>query len=122
MQLLNLRRNIKFLREERRMTQGELGERLGKTYSTVARWEAGTSSPQVNTVLKMAELFDVDIEDLLNYDLSDPESNRGLTDEEVKFIDLFRELSEEGKEKAWEQLEFFASKYSKKSHTDEMVG
>ena len=57
--------NIKQLREQRDMTQEELANRLGVKYPAVSKWERGMAYPSMNTVIKMAELFQVSMDVVL---------------------------------------------------------
>ena len=57
--------NIKPLREQRGMTQEELANRLGVKYPAVSKWERGMAYPSMNTVIKMAELFQVSMDVVL---------------------------------------------------------
>ena len=57
--------NIKQLREQRGMTQEELAKRLGVKYPAVSKWERGMAYPSMNTVIKMAELFQVSMDVVL---------------------------------------------------------
>lgn len=57
--------NIKQLREQRGMTQEDLAKRLGVKYPAVSKWERGMAYPSMNTVIKMAELFQVSMDVVL---------------------------------------------------------
>ena len=57
--------NIKQLREQRGMTQEELANRLGVKSPAVSKWERGMAYPSMNTVIKMAELFQVSMDVVL---------------------------------------------------------
>ena len=57
--------NIKQLREQRDMTQEELAKRLGVKPPAVSKWERGMAYPSMNTVIKMAELFQVSMDVVL---------------------------------------------------------
>lgn len=53
--------NLKVLRQERGWSQQTLADQLGVTGHTVMRWEAGTNSPQLKDVRKLAAFFDVSV-------------------------------------------------------------
>lgn len=61
-------RNIKLLRRIYELSQEKLAEKIGVSRQTVAKWESGSSLPDVLVCAKLAELFDLSIEDLLNLD------------------------------------------------------
>lgn len=47
------------------MTQAEMAERLGVTNKAVSKWETGKSKPTTNTLRKMATLFGLSVDELL---------------------------------------------------------
>ncbi len=51
-----------YMRKKNRMTQTELGEKLGVSYMTVRRWETGKSKPKLDEMNKLAEIFGTTIE------------------------------------------------------------
>ena len=62
--MVNIGKNIKRLRQERRITQMELAESLAVTYQAVSKWERCVNSPDIVLIPKIAELFDVSIDEL----------------------------------------------------------
>ena len=57
---------VKRLRLSRKITQEEFAEKVGVTWSTVARWETGEVEPDVKYLPKFAEILGVSEEELLN--------------------------------------------------------
>lgn len=57
-----INRRVKALRTEYELTQEELASKLGLKKSAVSGWETGTRTPEVDTLLKMCELFNVRIQ------------------------------------------------------------
>ena len=57
--------SIKKLREERGMTQDELAEKLNVTRQAVSNWETGKTQPDIETLTRMAEIFDVSVERII---------------------------------------------------------
>lgn len=55
------------LRCKSSLSQAELAGKLGVTNKAVSKWETGKSKPTTNTLRKMAVLFGVSIEELLNF-------------------------------------------------------
>ena len=64
------------LRKEHKLTQAELGEKLGVTNKTVSRWETGTYMPPVEMLEELSRLYGLTINEIL--------SGRKLTAEEFK--------------------------------------
>ena len=62
--MVNVGKNIKRLRQERRITQMELAESLAVTYQAVSKWERCVNSPDIELIPRIAKLFDVSIDEL----------------------------------------------------------
>ncbi len=62
---------IKLYRENKNMTQNEVAETLGVKAATISKYEAGTLEPNIESLKKLAELFDVSIDELLKEDKFD---------------------------------------------------
>lgn len=67
-----LEKRLRQLRKENKMTQSELASLLGITQQAVGRWEGGLSSPDPDTLLRLAEVFGVSVDNLLGRDLPTP--------------------------------------------------
>lgn len=57
---------IRMYREKNGMTQEKLGEMLGVTRVAVTQWERGENVPRPGTLLKLSQIFNCSIEDLLH--------------------------------------------------------
>lgn len=55
---------IRELREEFQMTQKELAEKLSSAQRNVSNWENGVNEPDLDTVVKLCEIFHVGLEEL----------------------------------------------------------
>lgn len=68
-----LAKNIRFLRKKHDWSQDYIADKLGyKSYTTIQKWEMGTSEPPLRKLKELATLFNVDINDLANKDFSAP--------------------------------------------------
>ena len=62
--------NLRYLRRSNKMSQDELAEKLGyKSFTTVQKWEDGSAFPRVRTLNRIADIFEVDVEHLLNVNI-----------------------------------------------------
>ena len=52
-------------RESRNMTQKEIAEALGVEAATVSKYESGLLEPKIDSLKKLAEIFDVTVDELL---------------------------------------------------------
>ena len=59
---------IKKSREEKKITQVEVAEVLGVKPSTISKYENGTLEPNIESLKKLAELFETSVDELLRED------------------------------------------------------
>lgn len=60
--------NLQFYRKQKNMTQEQLAEQLEVSRQTVSKWEAGTSYPEMDKVLRLCDEFSCDMDTLLRKD------------------------------------------------------
>ncbi len=53
------------LRQEAKLSQSELAIKVGVTNKSVSKWENGASKPSTNVLRKLADVFEISVEDLL---------------------------------------------------------
>ena len=87
-----LHEQIKKLREARRMTQVELGKRLGVTKASVCNWENDNAQPSVEMLVHLASFFSVTTDYLLGFEPGEYLDVTGLPDEVVAHL---REIVED---------------------------
>ena len=54
-----IRLNIIRKRKDNLWTQKDLADRVGLKKNTIASWEQGLSTPDIDTIVKLMELFDM---------------------------------------------------------------
>ncbi|MCM1326928.1 MAG: helix-turn-helix domain-containing protein [Bacteroidales bacterium] len=75
-----LSKNIRYLRKKNEWSQDYIAEKLGyKSYTTIQKWEMGTSEPPLKKTRELADLFNVDIDDLTNRDLELPNTSKNVS-------------------------------------------
>lgn len=62
---MNLGENIYHLRTEKNMSQGDLADALEVSRQSVSKWENNSAVPELEKLVKMAELFGVTIDELV---------------------------------------------------------
>ena len=65
--------NLIHLRKVQNLTQEEVAEKLGVSRQAVAKWECGETVPDIEKCRLLAELFDVSLDSLVNYEPSGSE-------------------------------------------------
>lgn len=64
---MKIAENIKFYRKQMGLTQGELAEKLCGKKSLVSNYENGYSTPDIATLCKLADIFDVTLDELVEW-------------------------------------------------------
>ncbi|MBQ7196253.1 MAG: helix-turn-helix domain-containing protein [Synergistaceae bacterium] len=77
---------LRRLREEKGLSQKQLGEKLFVTHSTVARWESASRLPDATMIVRLANLFGVDINSLFQLAAQSEESPNVIIVDDSKII------------------------------------
>jgi transcriptional regulator with XRE-family HTH domain len=62
---MSLAENLQYLRAREGVTQEQLAERLDVSRQSVSKWESAASYPEMDTLLKLCDMFQVDMDTLL---------------------------------------------------------
>ena len=57
--------NLQFIRSRAGITQEQLAEQLEVSRQTISKWESGTSFPEMDTLLRICDLYDTNLDTLL---------------------------------------------------------
>ena len=57
------------------MTQLELADKMGVTDKAVSKWERDLSIPDMNSITRLAEIFEVSVDELMQNKVEDKENN-----------------------------------------------
>ena len=82
---MNLGETISKLRKQKNMTQSELAQKLNVTDKAVSKWERNVSCPDVYTITKIAEIFNVSVDELM----SAQKSSQKKLESKQKVLDIF---------------------------------
>ena len=69
---------LKELRKEKELTQEQLAETLNVSRRTVSRWETGSNMPDLDLLMEMADLYQVELRELLNGERKNEPMNKEL--------------------------------------------
>ena len=64
---IKIAENIRFYRKQLGLTQGELAAHLNGKKSLISNYENGYSTPDIATLCKLAKLFDISLDELVEY-------------------------------------------------------
>ena len=56
---------LKKLRNENKLSQEQLAEKLGVSRQSISKWEQGTSTPDIDNFVKLSELYSVSVDSML---------------------------------------------------------
>ena len=106
--------NLKKLRVKKNITQIKLSTDLGVSQELISRYEQGSSFPQPNMLIKLANYFNCSVDYLLGLtDVTTSYKFLNLTNEEKESIELlskYKSLKEEDRKLVDKFLEFLSNK------------
>lgn len=93
--------NLKKIREEKGITQVKLSVDLEVSQELISRYELGSSFPQPNMLIKLANYFNCSVDYLLGLtDITTPLYKNRISEKEIKdseIINKYNQLSSENK-------------------------
>lgn len=102
---------IRQLRQEKRWTQAELGERVGVHQKQVSSYERGVNVPSTDVLIKLAEAFDVTL-DFLAFEAQGQPAKLNIQDRELlRRFEAVDGLSEQEKALAKQMLDLLILKH-----------
>ena len=57
--------NLKWFRENEKLTQAKFAEQIGSNQKNIASYEAGRATPNPDILIKMADVFGIKVDDLI---------------------------------------------------------
>ena len=75
---------LKALRKEKNLTQEQAADRLGVSGRTISRWETGAYMPDISLLVDIAEMYGVDVRDIIDGERKDINMNSEVKDVAVK--------------------------------------
>ena len=102
--------NLRKIRKERDLTMKEVGIAIGVGESTISQYETGKRQPDQQTLLKLADYFDVSVDYLLGKEERGSAGinlNKSLSLQERKLINDYRKCSETAKKRIAEYIDLW---------------
>ena len=100
-------KRLKELRNQRGLTQTQIGELIGVSCVTIARYEAGEREPSNAKITKLADFFGVSVDYLMGRD--EPQDQNTLAGQWDEEISLLSQLDEQAREQARQYMQFLIS-------------
>ena len=92
---------IQYLRKKQNLSQFDLGEKIGLTNKAISQYETGRTEPDLNTLCKLADLFDVSIDYLVcrtDDTVKTVKEHEAISEEDKRLLDIFHKCSPEVRE------------------------
>ena len=64
------------LRKQNHMSQEQLAEKIGVARQTISKWELGETSPDIEQSKKLAQIFQVSLDELVQNDIVSKNNNK----------------------------------------------
>lgn len=99
--------NLKALRESKKITQTQLGEHIGAKKSAISLWESGKRQPDQETLVRLANFFEVTVDYLLGRnDPHPPAQEKTPADMRAEAKMLLESMTDEQYQAALQYLKF----------------
>ena len=87
---MSIRKNLEYLRKQKKLSQEELAYKLGVSRQAVSKWESGAAFPETEKMMSICKIFDCSLDDLMNGDIAQLEIDK---DRKYTFNDLVNEVT-----------------------------
>lgn len=79
-------KNLKYIREQKKLSQNKLAEMVGVNQTTIARWEDDNRTPNLDNAIDVSQALNIPLPDLIGRDLENNTSSLPTTEEQYKNI------------------------------------
>lgn len=86
---MNLADNLRKIRKDNNLSQEQLAEKLGVSRQSVSKWESNQAYPEMDKVIQICKMFNLNIDELLNKDISEVKEEKEVKNNISKYIDDF---------------------------------
>ena len=82
-----LSKNLKIFRKRKGLTQENVAEALNIVRQTASKWEKGISVPDADMLIRLAEILDVSVNELIGSDIADEKNEDMIAVELARVAD-----------------------------------
>lgn len=110
---------LKKLREEAELSQKEIAKRINKSPQAYNYYELGSREPDLETLVKLADIFMVSVDTLLGH--KPLGSNHGLTPSEFQLVQSYRALENNYRRSLFDYINFLGIQQEKEQSKREQA-
>lgn len=114
MKKIYISKNLKYLRNQKNVTQRKMAQDINVNRSCIARWETESSVPDIYDIARLMEYFNVENEDIIYTDLEEKENEESQLKQItllLKECNIVDENDNMTKEEYYAFIEFINSSY-----------
>lgn len=82
-----LSKNLKIFRKRKGLTQENVAEALNIVRQTISKWEKGVSVPDADMLIRLAEILDVSVNELIGSDVADEKNEDMIAVELARVVE-----------------------------------
>ena len=101
---MNTAEKILNLIKESGLTDAAINKATGLTAGLITQWRKGAQKPSADAIVKIATYFNVTTDYLLGLSEAQQASPSGLSMDEQRLVDGYRQLDDQGKRYVWSLL------------------
>jgi putative transcriptional regulator len=90
-QCIMFSKNLKTLRKQKGFSQEELASRLHVVRQTISKWEKNLSVPDADTLIRLAEILEVSVSELLGSKIENENGNGNVTNDVAEQLSRINE-------------------------------
>lgn len=90
-QCIMFSKNLKTLRKQKGFSQEELASRLHVVRQTISKWEKNLSVPDADTLIRLAEILEVSVSELLGSKIENENENGNVTNDVAEQLSRINE-------------------------------
>ena len=91
-----LSKNLKIFRKRKGLTQENVAEALNVVRQTISKWEKGISVPDADMLIKLAEILDVSVSELIGSDVTDEKNEDMIAVELARVVEQLASRNNDG--------------------------
>jgi transcriptional regulator with XRE-family HTH domain len=97
---MNMGERLRVLRLRRKISQEEVARHIGITRSAYSHYEINNRQPVYETLIKLADFFDVSLDYIIGGAQSKSKDEQSLTPDNREILSLFQHMSQEQRKRS----------------------